>query len=64
MKQIIEQRIEELSKEIQSLANEREAMKARDQEIEVRMHQLVGAIFELQSILSLENQPSEKLDQP
>jgi hypothetical protein len=63
MKNLIEQRIQELSNEIQSLAQEREAMKARDEEIEVRMHQLVGAIFELQNLINLENQPSEPIDQ-
>jgi len=59
MKQVIQQRIAELSNEIQSLHDERQAMFDRDKEIEVRLHQLVGAVYEMQQLLThLDRQPS------
>lgn len=50
MKEIIEQRVAELSQEVHSLTEEKEAIAARNAEIEVRLHQLVGAIYELQRV--------------
>lgn len=52
MKDLISQRITTLSEEIQALHNEREAMLNRDREIEVRLHQLVGAVYEMQSLMA------------
>lgn len=59
MKDLISKRIAILSEEIQALHNEREAMLNRDREIEVRLHQLVGAIYEMQQLIAhLDRQPS------
>lgn len=61
MKEIIQQRIVALSKEIEALHNEREAMFQRDKEIDVRLHQLVGAIYEMQQLIAdLDRQPLEE----
>jgi hypothetical protein len=51
MKELLGKRIQEMSQEIQALHNEREAMLNRDREIEVRLHQLVGAIYEMRNKL-------------
>jgi TolA-binding protein len=59
MKQRIEERISELSQEIQDLNQERESMYKRNREIEIRMHQLVGAIYELQLLASQDYQQAE-----
>lgn len=59
MKEIIQQRIVALSKEVEALHNEREAMFQRDKEIDVRLHQLVGAIYEMQQLIThLGHQPA------
>lgn len=60
MKEKVVARLTELMSEIEDLNAEKQAIKARDEEIQVRMHQLVGAIYELQRLISLESQPSEK----
>jgi hypothetical protein len=60
MKDQITNRLNSLSQEVEILMQERQDMQRRDQEIEVRLHQLVGAIYELQQLISLENQPSSK----
>lgn len=58
MKELLEKRIAELSQEIQALHSEREAMINRDREIEIRLHQLVGAIYEMQQLIAhLGHQP-------
>jgi hypothetical protein len=44
-------KIDSLSKELQSLVEERQLMQKRDQEIEIRWHQLVGSIYELQQLI-------------
>ena len=59
MRQKIEERIGALSNEIQDLNQEREGMYKRNREIEVRIHQLVGAIYELQLLISQDYQQSE-----
>ncbi len=62
MKQAIEQRIATLSEEIQQLDAERRALAKRDQEIDVRLHQVVGAIYELQQLIAdLDRQASASL---
>lgn len=61
MKEKIQQKIQSLSHEAETLVKERESLYQRDKEIEVRLHQLVGAIFELEGLLNQENQPSEEL---
>ena len=59
MKELLAKRINEMSQEIQALHNEREAMINRDREIEVRLHQLVGAVYEMQQLIThLDRQPS------
>ena len=58
MKELIESRIAELSQEIQGLHDERQVLFKRDEEIQVRLHQLVGAIFEMQKLIAdLDRQP-------
>ena len=58
MIQVLEQRIAVLSKEIESLDAERQALSKRDSEIEVRLHQVVGAIYEMQRLIAdLDRQP-------
>ena len=58
MKQVILNRVQEMSDEIRSLHEEREAMARRDAEIETRLHQLVGAVYELQALIAhLDRQP-------
>lgn len=62
MREIIQQRVAALSKEIEALHNEREAMFQRDKEIEVRIHQLVGAVYEMQQLIAhLDRQPSAEV---
>lgn len=61
MKQVLEQRIGALSKEIQQLDEERQALYKRDSEIEIRLHQVVGAIYEMQKLIAdLDRQPLEE----
>lgn len=58
MKSKIQQRLNNLTVEIDNLHTERQALSQRDNEIQVRMHQLVGAIYELQQlIVDLDHQP-------
>lgn len=52
MKHVLEQRIALLSEEIQALDAERRAMIERDQEIGIRLHQVVGAIYEMQKLIA------------
>jgi hypothetical protein len=62
MRDVIAKRIAELTNEIQSLHNERESMMARDREIDVRLHQLVGAVYEMQQLIQHpDHQPSDDL---
>jgi predicted nucleic acid-binding Zn-ribbon protein len=61
MKSIISNKIITLSNEIESLMQERQAMQKRDLEVEIRIHQIVGAIYELQQLLNLESQPLEQV---
>jgi peptidoglycan hydrolase CwlO-like protein len=51
MREKIENRIEELSKEIQSLVGERTDLLDRLDKIEVRVHQIAGSIGELHNLL-------------
>lgn len=60
MRSKIEARLENLSGEIDHLHEEKQAIAYRMSEIQVRMHQLVGAIHELQQLMDdLDRQPSE-----
>lgn len=62
MKKHLERRIATLSQEIQELDAERAALSKRDQEIAIRLHQIVGAIYEMQQlIVDLDRLPSEQL---
>ena len=62
MKDMITQRLAILSQEVESLMQERQDMQRRDQEIEVRLHQLVGSIYELQQLIAdLDRQPLAEL---
>ena len=61
MKDMITKRLASLSQEVESLMQERQDMQKRDQDIEIRLHQLVGAIYELQHITAdLDRQASEE----
>lgn len=58
MRQAIENRLHELMTEIDNLNTEKQALSQRQDQIEVRMHQLVGAIYELQQLIAdLDHQP-------
>ena len=61
MRSKVNQRLNHLMTEIESLNNEKLALQNRQNEIEIRMHQVVGAIYELQALISPESQPSEKV---
>src|SRR5690606_10666697 len=62
MKEKLQESIAKLSNEIQALDFERKALARRDSEIEVRLHQVVGAIYELQNIIAdLDRQPLVKV---
>lgn len=53
--------------EIDLIQEEKKKLEKQQQELDIRLHQLVGAVYEVQSILqeiSLENRPSDSLDQP
>jgi hypothetical protein len=61
MKSKVEQRLQQLTVEIDRLHSERQILQKQDEEIQVRMHQVVGAIYELQQLLTdLDYQPSEQ----
>lgn len=61
MKDKIINRLAALSQETQDLMQERENMQNRDREIETRLHQLVGSIYELQMLIAdLDRQSSEE----
>ena len=51
MKTKIEQKLQSLTAEIETLYAERQTMYKRDTEVQVRIHQLVGAIYELQQLI-------------
>jgi len=51
MKELIQKRLQELTNEVQALTNERESLYKKDRDVEVRLTQLVGAIFEIQKLL-------------
>lgn len=57
MKTKVHQRLQELSNEVENLHAERQAMMHRNDEIQVRVHQLVGAIFELQQLTVDQDRP-------
>lgn len=62
MKNLIQDKLSKLSQEIEAITAERNWMSARDKELSIRMDQIVGAVFELQDLLtSLDYQPSEPL---
>lgn len=62
MKEKLQESIAKLSNEIQALDFERKALARRDSEIEVRLHQVVGAIYELQRIIAdLDRQSSAEV---
>ena len=62
MKDKVTNRLGVLSQEVESLMQERQDMQKRDQEIEVRLHQLVGSIYELQTLMAdLDRQPLEEV---
>lgn len=59
MNTILNSKIETLRRELESLIGEKEQLHSRDKEIDIRVHQIVGALNELQDILSQVNQPSD-----
>jgi hypothetical protein len=52
--QKIKDRVSSISINIQKLTTERQALTKRLEEVEVRMHQLVGALYELQNLTKAE----------
>lgn len=52
MKQLIENRIQKLSLEMDDLMREKANINDRLQEVDIRIHQLVGSLYELQLLLS------------
>lgn len=59
MKRLIINRLQDLSKEIESLTEEKKTLSKHLNDIEIRLHQLVGAIYELQRLLNQADQPSD-----
>lgn len=57
MKDSILKRISLLSEEAEVLSNEKRNLSNKISDIDVRLHQLVGAIYELQLLLNQESQP-------
>lgn len=55
MKEVLTKKIEELGKEAQELVRQREILFSNIQEIEVRLHQISGAISELDKLLNTED---------
>ena len=56
MQEVLKKKLEDLGKEAQMLVERREQMIGMIQEIEVRLHQISGAITELDSLSkSMEN---------
>lgn len=51
MEEVLKKKLEELGKEAQSLVEQRERMFGLIQEIEVRLHQISGAISEFDNVL-------------
>ena len=64
MKEKIQQKLQELSKEIENLNKERQMLSERDREVEIRMHQVVGAIYELQQLIGDQDHQPEALEKP
>jgi hypothetical protein len=58
--QKIKDRVSSISINIQKLTAERQALTKRLEEVEVRMHQLVGALYELQNLTKIETRQSEQ----
>lgn len=59
--QIVTKKLNDLMVEIDLIQEEKKRLESKQQELDIRLHQLVGAVYEVQSILqeiSLENQPS------
>lgn len=50
MEQKIKQRIDELSHEVHKLYDEKKAIQDRISNIDIRVHQIVGALLELQNL--------------
>jgi hypothetical protein len=62
MRSVIEDRIKGLNKEALSLVEQRENMLNLVQELEVRLHQVSGAVEELTKLLDYANDPKDKED--
>lgn len=60
MRQQILDKIKSLSQEIEDLSIEKQSLSDRLDDIDVRMHQLVGALYTLQQLINQENQLSEQ----
>ena len=59
MREIIIKKIEELSADAQDLVEQREQAIKRVQEIEVRLHQIAGAISEIDKMLKSQESKDE-----
>jgi predicted nucleic acid-binding Zn-ribbon protein len=51
MEESIKKRINEISQEISSLHEERLRLSDQQKEIDVKLHQLIGALYELQKLI-------------
>jgi hypothetical protein len=51
MQQLIKNRIKEIVQEISLINDEKTRLYERQKEIDVKLHQLVGAVYELQQLI-------------
>jgi hypothetical protein len=51
MEQVIKKRIEEISKEISEIHEEKLALNNRISDLDIKLHQLIGAVYELQKLI-------------
>jgi hypothetical protein len=59
MRDVLKKKLEELGIEAQSLVEEREKIFRMVQEIEIRLHQISGAISEIDKLLQSEEKKGE-----
>lgn len=61
MKDLLIKRLDSLTQELQDLHNQKEGLRVQEQELDIRLHQLVGAIYEMQQLIAdLDRQPLEE----
>ena len=62
MKSVVEDKVNKLSKEMESLINEQQQLRARSREIDIRMTQVMGAMNALQECLREHDDAEVKAD--